>query len=98
MKQVKTREPREFEVAYWFSYPQAKKPSSRGYPKTEIGVKGKAMGAAGALRVINSGWATKIQLKHRPSGRIVWTAMRVKVKGIAHVYEAKLIPGDYEGQ
>lgn len=87
-------DPREFETAYWYGYPQAAKPSSRGFPKTECGAKGKSMGAAGALRMINSGWVSKIQCIHRPSGRVVWTALRRRVPGL-NVYEAHLIKGDY---
>lgn len=87
---------RDLEVAYWFSYPHMKRPSSKGFPKSEAGEKGKSGGAAGALRAINSGWATKVQLTNRKTGRVVWTAVRQKVPGISNVYMAVLVPGDNE--
>jgi hypothetical protein len=86
---------RDLEVGYWFSYPQKAKPDRRGFPKTETGVRGKSMGAAGALRAINAGFCSKVQLKHRPSGTIVWTAVREKVPGVANIFQAKLMPGNY---
>lgn len=86
---------RDFEVAYWYGYPHAKRPSTRGFPKTETGVKDKSMGAAGALRVVNSGWASKIVCTHRPSGKVLWTALREKVPGL-HIYQARLVKGEYD--
>lgn len=94
MKELPDGMKREFEIGFWYGYPQAKRPSTKGFPKTEKGELGKSYGAAGALRLVSSGWCSKVQLKHRPTGRIVWTAVPEKVPGL-NVRMARLIKGDY---
>lgn len=88
---------REFEVRYWYGYPQSKKPSTKGFPKTELGKQGGSLGAAGAVRAITSGYAAKVQCIHRESEKVLWTAMRVKVPG-CKVYGVRLIKGEDDGR
>lgn len=86
--------PRELEVAYWFSYPNMKRPSSKGFPKSLTGERGKSSGAAGAMRMINSGFASRIQVTNRVTGEVLFNAVRVKVPGLSGVYEAKIMKGE----
>lgn len=85
--------PREFEVRYWLDSRKSK-PITRGFPKTELGAYGKSNGAAGAIRAINQGFASKVQCVHRPTERVLWTAKAAPAIPGVHVRSAIVMKGD----
>lgn len=81
---------RDLVTMYWLDR-RHKLPMTRGYPKGQEG------SAKGAGKVIMAGFANKVQCINRHTGRVYWTAEKVKVPGLASVYAVRVTVGDGEG-
>lgn len=92
MKAKKHAEHRDYEIRYWVDSRKSK-PISRGFPKTEMGQYGKSNGAAGAVRAITQGFASKVQCVHRPTDAILWTATGEGVPG-THMRSVRVVRGE----